>query len=120
MRRMGHNLEYVRTVIKQDNSQSVIVDNLENGLYLIKVLDINGEIYTSAYVSLDDNETGYPNYWPINFLDNGGYVISAVIGLSRESLLSKQATLTIAFTPGTQITWLDSTKVNMVDIYKVN
>lgn len=117
MRRMNHTLEYVRNIIKQDNRPNVEVGSLENGLYFVKVLDIDAETYAAGYVSLDDHE--YTTYWPINFVDNGGYIVPATINLSRESLPSKQATLTITFTPGTQITWLDSTKVSMVDIYKV-
>ena len=118
MRRMGHNLEYVRTITKHDGNSYVDLGNLEPGLYQLKINVVDDEYFYTTFVELTDNINATYNS-PLVMYDKQGACIPCLACLAYKSLLNKETIVDITAGDGAQIPWADSEYTNIVDIYRL-
>lgn len=115
---MRFNKEYVRTITKKDSNETIIVGNLEPGLYQINVWNAEDEVGCTAYVELiADNIYRYDSAFALTDFD--GTVVPASAGLYYPSLLNKSAGLVIA-TGGLGTPWTSNDYTFLIDIYRIN
>lgn len=118
MRRMGHTLEFVKSVAKTGGGNAELeLGSLEPGFYQVKIWNLENEKGYVTYLELNEDRQ-YTYEASIPMIDDMGATVTANASLYYTGLLNKIATLYID-NAGSISIWEDENYTFVVDIYRV-
>lgn len=119
MRRMGHTLEYVRTIAEVAASEngSASLGTLDPGFYQINIWCPGEEQGYAAFLELSDDFVEQYGV-SITMPNSNGAFVTGIAKMEYFSLVSREAVLRMYFNDE-QVIWLNDDEAKIINIYRL-